>query len=191
MIQPNSSDFLFSWNQMPNGIGTWLKFITVLPFYQGDKLCVVIAAYSECCIVYLGCLKGLKVLQRNQRNKNYIDLSCLSCQMLCNTDYFWYNGLFCSLCHSKSRLKVVSIQAQNHLLYIFVHLIEMICWSLHQVTACVTVCAFPYILAFTTDSIEIRLVVNGNLVYTAVVPELHLIASRVKKHFLSYDKMSV
>uniref|UniRef100_A0A3P9M1N9 GTPase-activating Rap/Ran-GAP domain-like protein 3 n=1 Tax=Oryzias latipes TaxID=8090 RepID=A0A3P9M1N9_ORYLA len=41
------------------------------------------------------------------------------------------------------------------------------------------VCAFPYILAFTTDSIEIRLVVNGNLVYTAVVPELQLAASRV------------
>ncbi|XP_016391308.1 GTPase-activating Rap/Ran-GAP domain-like protein 3 [Sinocyclocheilus rhinocerous] len=41
------------------------------------------------------------------------------------------------------------------------------------------VCAFPYILAFTTDSIEIRLVVNGNLVYTAVVPELQLTASRI------------
>lgn len=49
--------------------------------------------------------------------------------------------------------------------------------------ACVVlfaVCAFPYILAFTTDSIEIRLVVNGNLVYTAVVPELQLSASRVR-----------
>uniref|UniRef100_A0A8C3K7U6 CNH domain-containing protein n=1 Tax=Calidris pygmaea TaxID=425635 RepID=A0A8C3K7U6_9CHAR len=44
------------------------------------------------------------------------------------------------------------------------------------------VCAFPYILAFTTDSIEIRLVVNGNLVHTAVVPELQLVASRVKFH---------
>lgn len=51
--------------------------------------------------------------------------------------------------------------------------------DLYHVTSYVTVCAFPYILAFTTDSIEIRLVVNGNLVYTAVVPELHLIASRV------------
>uniref|UniRef100_A0A803SUM1 GTPase activating Rap/RanGAP domain like 3 n=1 Tax=Anolis carolinensis TaxID=28377 RepID=A0A803SUM1_ANOCA len=39
------------------------------------------------------------------------------------------------------------------------------------------VCAFPYILAFTTDSIEIRLVVNGNLVHTAVVPALQLVAS--------------
>lgn len=44
----------------------------------------------------------------------------------------------------------------------------------------VAVCAFPYILAFTTDSIEIRLVVNGNLVHTAVVPELQLLASRVR-----------
>src|SRR4029434_987244 len=43
----------------------------------------------------------------------------------------------------------------------------------------IAVCAFPYILAFTIDSIEIRLVVNGNLVYTAVVPELQLTASRV------------
>lgn len=51
------------------------------------------------------------------------------------------------------------------------------------VSCCVTVCAFPYILAFTTDSIEIRLVVNGNLVYTAVVPELQLVASRVSTMF--------
>uniref|UniRef100_A0A8D0HJC1 GTPase-activating Rap/Ran-GAP domain-like protein 3 n=1 Tax=Sphenodon punctatus TaxID=8508 RepID=A0A8D0HJC1_SPHPU len=43
------------------------------------------------------------------------------------------------------------------------------------------VCAFPYILAFTTDSIEIRLVVNGNLVHTAVVPDLQLVASRVRQ----------
>ncbi|XP_030210157.1 GTPase-activating Rap/Ran-GAP domain-like protein 3 isoform X1 [Gadus morhua] len=47
------------------------------------------------------------------------------------------------------------------------------------------VCAFPYILAFTTDSIEIRLVVNGNLVYTAVVPELTLTASRSDIYFVS------
>ncbi|XP_030063403.1 GTPase-activating Rap/Ran-GAP domain-like protein 3 [Microcaecilia unicolor] len=45
------------------------------------------------------------------------------------------------------------------------------------------VCAFPYILAFTTDSIEIRLVVNGNLVHTAVVPELLLVASRSDIYF--------
>uniref|UniRef100_A0A3Q3KRB2 GTPase-activating Rap/Ran-GAP domain-like protein 3 n=1 Tax=Monopterus albus TaxID=43700 RepID=A0A3Q3KRB2_MONAL len=52
------------------------------------------------------------------------------------------------------------------------------------------VCAFPYILAFTTDSIEIRLVVNGNLVYTAVVPELQLAASRSDIYFVSSAPMS-
>ncbi|XP_042193199.1 GTPase-activating Rap/Ran-GAP domain-like protein 3 [Callorhinchus milii] len=45
------------------------------------------------------------------------------------------------------------------------------------------VCAFPYILAFTTDSIEIRLVVNGNLVHTTVLPELSLAASRSDIYF--------
>nr|XP_025967973.1 GTPase-activating Rap/Ran-GAP domain-like protein 3 isoform X6 [Dromaius novaehollandiae] len=45
------------------------------------------------------------------------------------------------------------------------------------------VCAFPYILAFTTDSIEIRLVVNGNLVHTAVMPGLQLVASRSDIYF--------
>lgn len=43
------------------------------------------------------------------------------------------------------------------------------------------VCAFPYLLAFTPDSMEIRLVVNGNLVHTAVVPQLQLVASRVSR----------
>ncbi|XP_037060430.1 GTPase-activating Rap/Ran-GAP domain-like protein 3 isoform X4 [Peromyscus leucopus] len=45
------------------------------------------------------------------------------------------------------------------------------------------VCAFPYLLAFTTDSMEIRLVVNGNLVHTAVVPQLQLVASRSDIYF--------
>ncbi|XP_040591542.1 GTPase-activating Rap/Ran-GAP domain-like protein 3 isoform X2 [Mesocricetus auratus] len=45
------------------------------------------------------------------------------------------------------------------------------------------VCAFPYLLAFTTDSMEIRLVVNGNLVHTAVVPQLQLVASRSDLYF--------
>ncbi|XP_062937724.1 GTPase-activating Rap/Ran-GAP domain-like protein 3 [Cynocephalus volans] len=45
------------------------------------------------------------------------------------------------------------------------------------------VCAFPYLLAFTTDSIEIRLVVNGNLVHTAVVPQLQLVSSRSDIYF--------
>ncbi|XP_061554562.1 GTPase-activating Rap/Ran-GAP domain-like protein 3 isoform X5 [Phycodurus eques] len=52
------------------------------------------------------------------------------------------------------------------------------------------VCAFPYILAFTTDSIEIRLVVNGNLVYTAVVPELQLASSRSDIYFVSSAPVS-
>ncbi|XP_029941338.1 GTPase-activating Rap/Ran-GAP domain-like protein 3 isoform X3 [Salarias fasciatus] len=52
------------------------------------------------------------------------------------------------------------------------------------------VCAFPYILAFTTDSIEIRLVVNGNLVYTAVVPELQLTSSRSDIYFVSSAPVS-
>ncbi|XP_056287940.1 GTPase-activating Rap/Ran-GAP domain-like protein 3 isoform X3 [Pseudoliparis swirei] len=52
------------------------------------------------------------------------------------------------------------------------------------------VCAFPYILAFTTDSIEIRLVVNGNLVYTAVVPELQLAASQSDIYFVSSAPVS-
>ncbi|XP_054086487.1 GTPase-activating Rap/Ran-GAP domain-like protein 3 isoform X2 [Zeugodacus cucurbitae] len=40
------------------------------------------------------------------------------------------------------------------------------------------VCAFPYILGFTSDSMEIRLLVNGNLVHTAIMPELQLITSK-------------
>ncbi|XP_043913822.1 GTPase-activating Rap/Ran-GAP domain-like protein 3 [Protopterus annectens] len=47
------------------------------------------------------------------------------------------------------------------------------------------VCAFPYILAFTIDSIEIRLVVNGNLVHTAVVPQLQLVGSRSDIYFIA------
>ncbi|KAG8141766.1 hypothetical protein E2320_006450 [Naja naja] len=51
-------------------------------------------------------------------------------------------------------------------------------------------CAFPYILAFTTDSIEIRLVVNGNLVHTAVVPALQLVASRSDIYFRAATAVS-
>ncbi|XP_033611418.1 GTPase-activating Rap/Ran-GAP domain-like protein 3 isoform X1 [Cryptotermes secundus] len=42
----------------------------------------------------------------------------------------------------------------------------------------VIVCAFPYIFAFTTDSMEIRLIINGNLVQTMVLPKLTLICSK-------------
>lgn len=41
-----------------------------------------------------------------------------------------------------------------------------------------TVCAFPYILAFTVDSIEVRLVINGNLIQAMVMPRLTLITSK-------------
>ncbi|XP_022084284.1 GTPase-activating Rap/Ran-GAP domain-like protein 3 isoform X2 [Acanthaster planci] len=47
------------------------------------------------------------------------------------------------------------------------------------------VCAFPYILAFTHDSVEIRLVVNGNLVHTMTMPRLNLISSKCDLHFTS------
>jgi hypothetical protein len=40
------------------------------------------------------------------------------------------------------------------------------------------VCAFPYILAFTADSIEVRLVINGNLIQAMVMPRLSLITSK-------------
>lgn len=45
------------------------------------------------------------------------------------------------------------------------------------------VCAFPYIIAFTPDSIEIRLLVNGSLVHTATMPELQLISSKRDIYF--------
>lgn len=41
-----------------------------------------------------------------------------------------------------------------------------------------SVCAFPYILAFTADSIEVRLVINGNLIQAMVMPRLSLITSK-------------
>ncbi|XP_070532264.1 GTPase-activating Rap/Ran-GAP domain-like protein 3 isoform X3 [Ptychodera flava] len=45
------------------------------------------------------------------------------------------------------------------------------------------VCAFPYILAFTPDTIEIRLVVNGNLVHEMTMPRLNLITSKCDLFF--------
>ncbi|CAL7949286.1 unnamed protein product [Xylocopa violacea] len=39
-------------------------------------------------------------------------------------------------------------------------------------------CAFPYVLAFTNDTMEIRLIINGNLVHTIVMPNLNLITSK-------------
>ena len=44
------------------------------------------------------------------------------------------------------------------------------------------VCAFPYILAFSTDAIEFRYAVNGSLLQTLGMPELQLITAKVLKH---------
>nr|CAD7416931.1 unnamed protein product [Timema cristinae] len=46
------------------------------------------------------------------------------------------------------------------------------------------VCAFPYIFAFTTDSMEIRLIINGNLVQNMIMPKLTLICSKVQMIWL-------
>nr|XP_022919615.1 GTPase-activating Rap/Ran-GAP domain-like protein 3 isoform X2 [Onthophagus taurus]XP_022919616.1 GTPase-activating Rap/Ran-GAP domain-like protein 3 isoform X2 [Onthophagus taurus] len=40
------------------------------------------------------------------------------------------------------------------------------------------VCVFPYIIGFTSNSMEIRLIVNGNLIHTITMPKLQLIASK-------------
>lgn len=45
------------------------------------------------------------------------------------------------------------------------------------------VCAFPYIIGFTADSMEIRLLVNGNLVHNATMADLHLITSKRDIYF--------
>ncbi|XP_014478192.1 PREDICTED: GTPase-activating Rap/Ran-GAP domain-like protein 3 isoform X1 [Dinoponera quadriceps] len=39
-------------------------------------------------------------------------------------------------------------------------------------------CAFPYVIAFTDDTMEIRLIINGNLVHTIAMPSLNLITSK-------------
>ncbi|XP_076436139.1 GTPase-activating Rap/Ran-GAP domain-like protein 3 [Babylonia areolata] len=47
------------------------------------------------------------------------------------------------------------------------------------------VCAFPYVMAFTPDSIEIRLIINGNLIHTTTMPDLTLITSKCDIFFAS------
>lgn len=42
----------------------------------------------------------------------------------------------------------------------------------------ILVCAFPYIIAFTANTMEIRLIVNGNLVHTMTMPKLQLLTSK-------------
>jgi len=49
------------------------------------------------------------------------------------------------------------------------------------------VCAFPYVMAFTADTIEIRLIVNGNLVHTMSMPDLTLISSKVDIRHTSFS----
>ncbi|XP_063906310.1 GTPase-activating Rap/Ran-GAP domain-like protein 3 isoform X2 [Zophobas morio] len=40
------------------------------------------------------------------------------------------------------------------------------------------VCAFPYVVAFMNNSMEIRLIVNGNLVHTMSMPRMQLVAGK-------------
>ncbi|KAL8625828.1 hypothetical protein ACOMHN_012420 [Nucella lapillus] len=47
------------------------------------------------------------------------------------------------------------------------------------------VCAFPYVMSFTPDTIEIRLIINGNLVHTTTMPDLTLITSKCDIYFAS------
>ncbi|KAG5862060.1 hypothetical protein JTB14_004202 [Gonioctena quinquepunctata] len=47
-----------------------------------------------------------------------------------------------------------------------------------QLLLCYNLCAFPYVIAFTQNSMEIRLIVNGNLIHTMTMPKLQLIASK-------------
>ncbi|XP_054016095.1 GTPase-activating Rap/Ran-GAP domain-like protein 3 isoform X1 [Hylaeus anthracinus] len=44
-------------------------------------------------------------------------------------------------------------------------------------------CAFPYVIAFTNDTMEIRLIINGNLVHTMTMPNLNLITSKQDIYF--------
>ncbi|KZC09628.1 GTPase-activating Rap/Ran-GAP domain-like protein 3 [Dufourea novaeangliae] len=44
-------------------------------------------------------------------------------------------------------------------------------------------CAFPYVIAFTKDTMEIRLIINGNLVHTMAMPSLNLITSKQDIYF--------
>ena len=41
---------------------------------------------------------------------------------------------------------------------------------------------YPYILAFTANTVEIRMASNGSLMQTIQVPDLHLISMKVQLH---------
>lgn len=49
-------------------------------------------------------------------------------------------------------------------------------------------CAFPYIIAFTHHSVEIRLVINGNLVHTMTMPKLRVISTKCDMYFSSANQ---
>lgn len=58
-----------------------------------------------------------------------------------------------------------------------IHL-KMLSQLLISVLIFVSVCAFPYIMAFAEDLLEIRLVANGSLVHAACIPGLKLLCGR-------------
>ena len=41
---------------------------------------------------------------------------------------------------------------------------------------------FPYVLAFTADTVEIRMALNGTLIQTIAVSDLHLLSKKVKRY---------
>uniref|UniRef100_UPI00358E1862 GTPase-activating Rap/Ran-GAP domain-like protein 3 n=1 Tax=Myxine glutinosa TaxID=7769 RepID=UPI00358E1862 len=58
------------------------------------------------------------------------------------------------------------------------------CWN--QIPTNI-VCAFPYFLAFTADCLEVRLIVNGNLVHRAIMPGLSLASASKDIYFVSAE----
>ncbi|KAJ8300873.1 hypothetical protein KUTeg_022392 [Tegillarca granosa] len=53
------------------------------------------------------------------------------------------------------------------------------------------VCAFPYVIAFTPVTIEIRLIINGNLVHTMTMPELNLITSKLESNHKKICRLDI
>eukprot|EP00794_Sanderia_malayensis_P015830 gene15830-17426_t len=52
------------------------------------------------------------------------------------------------------------------------------------------VCAFPYVIGFTSNTVEIRLVVNGNLVHTIAFPNVQFITGKSDIYFSTSKKVS-
>lgn len=53
-----------------------------------------------------------------------------------------------------------------------------------------SVCAFPYIMAFAEDLLEIRLVANGSLVHAACIPGLKVLCGKRVSHLLLYTTLN-